>query len=146
MPSQGRRGGGSGRGVYHLTLHNNGGPLPPIPPAGGQVTQQPPRQQNQSSSSTSPVPGLSTTTTSPELPSPSVGINTLDMASGGGIAGGGQLVSGEHPTIIQRARPYLTEEQIEDLKPDDPGWEARDVSMRLNSCHWILTVGGVLQL
>ncbi|KAF8477069.1 cyclin-like protein [Kalaharituber pfeilii] len=62
---------------------------------------------------------------------------TISVNSAGG--------SGEFPTIIQRARPYLTEEQIEDLKPDDPGWEARDVSMRLNACNWILSIGALLQ-
>lgn len=71
------------------------------------------------------------------------------MVGGDNIGDGGMGAEspvGEHPTIIQRARPYLTEQQIQDLKPDDAGWEARDVLMRLNGCSWILSIGGVLQL
>ncbi|KAL7266173.1 RNA polymerase II C-terminal domain kinase beta subunit [Rhizina undulata] len=48
-------------------------------------------------------------------------------------------------TFIQRSRPYLTEEQIESLRPRDTYVEAKDVTTRLSACVWIMQVGHALQ-
>lgn len=49
-------------------------------------------------------------------------------------------------TYIQRSRPYLTDAQIEFLRPDSADLEAKDAQTRLNACAWIMQVGTLLQL
>jgi len=140
--------------------NDNGGPLPPItiPPsrapqgsiAGGAGTNA---SGGRGGGSTSPVPPLTMATTvgSPELPSPNRFTHGGDVVSGGGgymdaHEGGSNGTASLVPTIIQRSRPYFTQVQVDMIKPvEDQAWVARDISMRLSACAWILQVGGILQ-
>ncbi|KAG0636393.1 cyclin-like protein [Tuber brumale] len=48
-------------------------------------------------------------------------------------------------TYIQRSRPYLTDQQIEERSRRDSQTEAKEISTRLNACAWIMQVGHALQ-